>query len=295
VLVAIGIHKALVAFSLGLELATTSPRSARRPMLFMVLFSLISPVGIGVGMGVTGHVVEVKVQTLVSSILQSVATGTFLHVTFFEILGPHFAHHHRHHHHEPHPHTAASWERRVSWERMHEADPLKRAHAHDQLVLEAEPICVAHFDDAHLRQMIETSVDAPTRPQGSVGERHPQKIITSGLLLKIHPETLIEEDKDGERLAGIDTSQNNSAVDPVRPDSSRKAASLGNEEEVCCSSHSYITQGLTPTQDSDGPWSTEVELLKVLVAVMGFGAVAGVKLLDHSHGTSQHLNATVSR
>ncbi|KAK7087586.1 zinc transporter ZIP1-like [Littorina saxatilis] len=94
VLLAISIHKSLVAFCLGLELAASSPRNAKRPWVFMFLFAFISPIGIGIGMGVTSGHVDERAQLLASSVLQALATGTFLYVTFFEILGQQFAHSH---------------------------------------------------------------------------------------------------------------------------------------------------------------------------------------------------------
>ncbi|KAK7106381.1 hypothetical protein V1264_017646 [Littorina saxatilis] len=94
VLLAISIHKSLVAFCLGLELAAASPSTAKRPLLFMLLFAFISPIGIAIGMGVTSGHVDERAQMLASSVLQALATGTFLYVTFFEILGQKFAHNH---------------------------------------------------------------------------------------------------------------------------------------------------------------------------------------------------------
>nr|KAG5713268.1 hypothetical protein BaRGS_007795 [Batillaria attramentaria] len=94
VFAAISVHKALVAFCLGLELASASPDNRRKPYILIFLFSLISPIGIAIGMGVTsGHVNELA-ELLTSSVLQALATGTFLYVTFFEILGQQFAHNH---------------------------------------------------------------------------------------------------------------------------------------------------------------------------------------------------------
>lgn len=95
VLGAISIHKALVAFCLGLELSTASPGNWRRPVFFIFLFALMSPIGIGIGMGVTSSRVDASAELLTSSILQALATGTFLYVTFFEILGQQFAHDHQ--------------------------------------------------------------------------------------------------------------------------------------------------------------------------------------------------------
>ncbi|KAK7087584.1 protein zntC-like [Littorina saxatilis] len=90
ILLPVCIHKALVAFSLGLKMAASCPLTSRRPQLFMLLFSFVSPIGVAIGMGVTSGQMHAHAQLLVSSILQALATGTFLYVTFFEILAPHF-------------------------------------------------------------------------------------------------------------------------------------------------------------------------------------------------------------
>ncbi|XP_076473044.1 uncharacterized protein LOC143302318 [Babylonia areolata] len=139
IMVGIAVHKALVAFCLGLDLASTtsttstsstsstssttttssssssrrrrrtsttsattsspsspspSPPSLRRPVLLMLVFSLMAPLGVGVGMGVTGGGVDEEAELGVTSSLQALATGTFLYVTFFEVLGQQFAHSH---------------------------------------------------------------------------------------------------------------------------------------------------------------------------------------------------------
>ena len=70
VLIAISIHKSLVAFCLGLELAVASPGRAKHPLIFMFIFALISPIGIGIGIAVESSNIDELAQTLVSAILQ---------------------------------------------------------------------------------------------------------------------------------------------------------------------------------------------------------------------------------
>ncbi|KAL8575948.1 hypothetical protein ACOMHN_027346 [Nucella lapillus] len=91
---AISVHKILVAASLGLELATTT--SARKPWkayIQLFLFALMAPIGVAIGMGVTSDHVDPLAHLLAGSILQAVATGSFLYVTFFELLGEQLGHH----------------------------------------------------------------------------------------------------------------------------------------------------------------------------------------------------------
>lgn len=54
---------------------------------YVVILALVSPVGIVIGMIVTNHVTEgTDMQTLVIGILQGMAGGTLLYITFFEVL-----------------------------------------------------------------------------------------------------------------------------------------------------------------------------------------------------------------
>lgn len=103
---AICVHKALVAFCLGLELSSALRHaSLLRPLVAMLVFSLVAPVGVGVGMIVTSFHLHETEELLTSSILQALATGTFLYVTFMEILAQHLSHLHAHDPDESHGHV----------------------------------------------------------------------------------------------------------------------------------------------------------------------------------------------
>ena len=82
---AVLIHKVVVAFSLGTQFAENVTHR-KRSMLFMVIFSFVSPIGIAIGIAISEGDTGGIGTTLASTILQGLATGTFLHVTFFEIL-----------------------------------------------------------------------------------------------------------------------------------------------------------------------------------------------------------------
>uniref|UniRef100_A0A4W3H5K7 Solute carrier family 39 member 1 n=1 Tax=Callorhinchus milii TaxID=7868 RepID=A0A4W3H5K7_CALMI len=81
--IALSIHKCIIAFSLTLKLLQS--RLKRTVVVScVVLFAVMSPLGIGVGILLTedyGH-------QLVCSVLEGIATGTFMYITFMEIL-PH--------------------------------------------------------------------------------------------------------------------------------------------------------------------------------------------------------------
>lgn len=79
---ALSVHRSLLAFSLALRLAQGR---LRRPLVAscLLLFAAMSPLGIGVGMGLT-HVSPQH--RLARSTLEGLAAGTFIYITFMEIL-----------------------------------------------------------------------------------------------------------------------------------------------------------------------------------------------------------------
>lgn len=82
------IHKSILSFCLGMNLiqSNLSRGGVIRAIFF---FSLTSPIGIGVGIGIT-DLWDSKYSLLVQGILTGVACGTFLYVTFFEVLPSEF-------------------------------------------------------------------------------------------------------------------------------------------------------------------------------------------------------------
>lgn len=83
---AVALHKALVSVSIALSLVESHRHHPRSSVVYLVLFSLVAPVGLVIGVVVTETDFDAHVQTLTSGVLQSVATGTFMYVTFVESL-----------------------------------------------------------------------------------------------------------------------------------------------------------------------------------------------------------------
>lgn len=83
-LLGLSIHKVIVFLSIGIETVEIL-NSAFKSVLLLFFFSLVSPIGIIIGIVVTESEDELS-QSVASAVLQSVATGTFIYVTFFEIL-----------------------------------------------------------------------------------------------------------------------------------------------------------------------------------------------------------------
>ncbi|VEN55662.1 unnamed protein product [Callosobruchus maculatus] len=80
---AISIHKFVIAFCIGMELVTSGLRRLI-VTVYVFTFAVVSPIGIGLGIIVT--YVESNSFTIMSVILQGLASGTLLYIVFFEIL-----------------------------------------------------------------------------------------------------------------------------------------------------------------------------------------------------------------
>ncbi|CAN2387303.1 ZIP Zinc transporter [Pristimantis euphronides] len=81
--IAVLIHKGIIVFSLSLKLI----QSMTTPVwlaVYIVIFSLMSPIGITIGIVVT--LKKSTVVSLVQAILEGISSGTFVYVTFLEIL-----------------------------------------------------------------------------------------------------------------------------------------------------------------------------------------------------------------
>ncbi|XP_053405287.1 zinc transporter ZIP1-like [Mercenaria mercenaria] len=91
---ALVIHKSILSFCLGMNLIQ-SKLSHVGMIRSIVFFSLTAPIGIGVGIGII-DLWDSKSSLLVQGILTGIACGTFLYVTFFEVLPSEFnTHEHR--------------------------------------------------------------------------------------------------------------------------------------------------------------------------------------------------------
>ncbi|KAE8633929.1 hypothetical protein XENTR_v10002153 [Xenopus tropicalis] len=81
--IAVLIHKGVIVFSLSLKLT----QSKTRPLwllVYVITLSLMSPIGITIGIIVT--LKKTTIITLVQAVLEGIASGTFVYVTFLEIL-----------------------------------------------------------------------------------------------------------------------------------------------------------------------------------------------------------------
>jgi zinc transporter 1/2/3 len=83
---AVSIHASAILFCIGLQLVTSGIRLLSL-VVYIVILSLVSPLGVVIGILVTLHSTsDGPAQDLVVAVLQGVAGGTILYVTFFEVL-----------------------------------------------------------------------------------------------------------------------------------------------------------------------------------------------------------------
>lgn len=86
ILIALLIHKSIIAFSIGVQLVDAD-LPTKVVLICLSIFALMAPLGVGIGLALLNSLESVA-KIFISGILQGIATGTFLYVTFFEVL-PH--------------------------------------------------------------------------------------------------------------------------------------------------------------------------------------------------------------
>lgn len=89
--IAVICHETVIAFSLGLQFMSNKS-TVRRNVIYATICSAILPLGVAIGTilvecGETGNSLNI-----VNGVLQGISTGTFIYVTFFEILHDEFDH-----------------------------------------------------------------------------------------------------------------------------------------------------------------------------------------------------------
>jgi solute carrier family 39 (zinc transporter), member 1/2/3 len=88
---AVALHKSIMAFTSGLRFAVTLP-SRRWAIFYMFVFASTAPIGIGIGTVVSETGSGGLTTDIASAVLQGLATGTFIYVTFFEVLNEQLGH-----------------------------------------------------------------------------------------------------------------------------------------------------------------------------------------------------------
>ena len=85
-LLAVSIHAVPIVFCMGTDMISIGVKKIRI-IIYMIVLSINTPIGILVGILVTAHLEEASGQhILVIGVLQGLAAGTLLYITFFEVL-----------------------------------------------------------------------------------------------------------------------------------------------------------------------------------------------------------------
>ena len=86
--VAIATHKAVIAFSTGLQITKSFSPLIKPVIISVCVFSVMSPLGGAIGTVIISviHRHDSQSLDLMNAVLQSIASGTFMYITFFEIL-----------------------------------------------------------------------------------------------------------------------------------------------------------------------------------------------------------------
>lgn len=82
---AVAIHKSVIAFCIGVEMVSAKTKLSLA-IVYALIFSVASPIGIGIGLLLDSGTASVDVMEILSVVLQGMATGTLLYVVFFEVL-----------------------------------------------------------------------------------------------------------------------------------------------------------------------------------------------------------------
>ena len=88
---AIATHKFVITFCVGMELIHSDSNRLCSYITYMVIFCLVSPLGVSIGIGVTEAAAAAASQPedghyLTVGILQGLSAGTILYVVVFEVL-----------------------------------------------------------------------------------------------------------------------------------------------------------------------------------------------------------------
>uniref|UniRef100_A0A915EF75 Uncharacterized protein n=1 Tax=Ditylenchus dipsaci TaxID=166011 RepID=A0A915EF75_9BILA len=88
------IHKGIEAFSVGLQMSRANSKRVCVVVLTMVVYGLMTPIGSMLGVLITNLNINELVKEAIVIVLEGMAGGTFIYVTFFEVLAAERANHH---------------------------------------------------------------------------------------------------------------------------------------------------------------------------------------------------------
>jgi zinc transporter 1/2/3 len=90
VFIGIIIHKTVIGLSLGIAFVT-SKSNICLALVLTIIFVVSSPVGIAIGLGIHTHTGDSSASRVTSAVLEAIACGTFIYITFLELIGHEFS------------------------------------------------------------------------------------------------------------------------------------------------------------------------------------------------------------
>ncbi|VDM28017.1 unnamed protein product [Toxocara canis] len=81
------LHKGIEAFSVGLQISKSNSQRVKVAAITILVYSLMTPIGSLIGICIQNSNMEVVLKEGLITLLEALAVGTFIYVTFFEVLG----------------------------------------------------------------------------------------------------------------------------------------------------------------------------------------------------------------
>ena len=89
---AVSVHKAVISFTAGVRFVE-SLSGWRQVLLYITVLAFLSPAGVAVGLAVTETGARGAGTALAGAMLQGLAAGTFIYITFFEVFNEYLSTH----------------------------------------------------------------------------------------------------------------------------------------------------------------------------------------------------------
>ena len=86
----IAIHKGVIGLSLGIALVSTHVKLLLA-LILVAIFVLSSPIGIAIGLALRTPLANSVEALITRAVLEALACGTFVHITFLELIAHEFA------------------------------------------------------------------------------------------------------------------------------------------------------------------------------------------------------------
>uniref|UniRef100_A0A0N4ZS42 Zinc/iron permease n=1 Tax=Parastrongyloides trichosuri TaxID=131310 RepID=A0A0N4ZS42_PARTI len=80
------LHKAIEAFTVGLQITKSNTGRIKLVLITIALYAVMTPIGSLIGVGFKNASIDNVSKAVICNLLESIACGTFIYVTFLEVL-----------------------------------------------------------------------------------------------------------------------------------------------------------------------------------------------------------------